>query len=310
LVAQENGGEFGNRYLANALTARGAAPAEVDAALYASAVATPDEVKRKRTLLRDRAELAVAVGDFTQAEAHARELARAVGDEDFAQEHVRWATLLVDVLVERGDVIAAGKVADDFVRRSAAWRSLARRPFDDPRPTLLAHAVRTGLRKSDELTRARDAYVTEWNEKLGASARAELWLNAWARPASDASELAAAATAMPPDVADETLERGPVGWLTTGLPQAYGGRLQHAAGHTRAAVATLEGVTRHCLVLNDAMPHRRALLWLGQAHEALGETAKACAAYAALGRHWRHAKPRSTSAETALARMRVLRCEE
>jgi serine/threonine-protein kinase len=309
VVALENGGANGYAHLANALAARGADRAAVEEAVHERALATADERERSTNELYDLAQTAASFGDFAAAERHARALETLVEHEPFAQPHVRATAFLVEVLEESGDDGGAGRAADAFLRRRPAWRSVAMRPNDDPLPLMLAASARAGLRADADAARARDAWAAAWRSKAGRSMDEEIWLQGWARPARDAAGLAAAVLAMPEAAKGKALLPSPPGWIAPqGFPNARGGRAQLAAGRAREAVATLEGVTRHCSVLSDAITQRRALLWLGQALEASGDAARACDAYGRLVDRWGAARPRSVSAEAARARARALEC--
>lgn len=308
VVALENGGDFGLAHLENALTARGADRAAVEETIHARAVGVPNERLRRKTEHFDRACLDAAYGDFDAAERELRAFADLVKDEPFAQEHVRWTALLVDVLEERGDDMGAARVADDYLKRRAAWRSAALRPNDEPLPAFLGAAARGGLRSEAEVTRERDAWASEWKTKLGISPE-EVWLQGWARPARTASDLAAAGERMPPGAATKTLLPSPPGRINVqGFANVHGGRVQLAVGRAAEAASTIGGIARHCSVLADPVNHRRAFLWLGQAHEATGDRALACVDYAGVLSRWAGATPRSVTVEAARARMRALRC--
>jgi eukaryotic-like serine/threonine-protein kinase len=310
VVALENGGDTGYAHLANALTARGADRTAIEETVHARGLQAGDPLSGRKIELYDRAQVAVAFGDFVDAEQKARALEELVKDESFVQSHVRAATLLVDVLEEAGDVDGAAKVADAFLRRRPAWRSVAKRPNDDPVPSMLAAAVRGGLRSPEEAASERVAWAAEWRTKLGNEGEGEIWIQGWARPARSVRDIEEAVAAMPEALKVKAIIPSPPGWiLPQGFANAHGGRLQLLAGHPREAAATLDGVTRHCGLLGDAVTHRRALLWLGQAHEATGDAAQACDAYAALLRHWGPARPRSVTAEAGRLRSAALRCD-
>jgi Tfp pilus assembly protein PilF len=308
ILAIENGSDYGYAHLANALAARGADRGAVAEALHARALATPDERTRRKLEVYDEAQLAIAFGDFADAERQGRVLRDLVKDESFYQEHILWATLLVDLLEERGDDLGAGRVAEEFLRRSAAWRSVASRTPDDPKPTLLVAAARAGLRSDADLARERATWLAEWGKRLGPSAGEELWVEGWARAARKPKEVRAAALAMPESAAQRALSPGVQGWLSPfGFSVAYAGRVQLASGHVREAADTLGAVARSCSVLNDAIGHTRSKYWFGLASEKLGDRDAACASYAGVLARWGHA--RSITADGARARMRALRCE-
>jgi eukaryotic-like serine/threonine-protein kinase len=308
VVALENGGDAGYAQLANALTGRGADRDAVEEAVHARALASAEPRARQKVELHDRAEVAAAYGDFVDAERLARSLEELVKDEPFVQEHVRWAILLVDILEEQGDLVGAGKVGDAFLRRRAAWRSVGKRPNDEPVPYFLFAAQRAGLRTQGDVERERATWAAEWQARAPGAAE-EVWIQGWARPARSPGEVRLAVQAMQRSTMTKTILPSPVGWiLPQGLSHAYGGRLQIAAGHPTEAVATLGSVVRHCSVLSDALVHRRSQMWLGQAYEANHDTAHACEAYAGVLRHWGHARPQSVTADAARARIRALRC--
>ncbi len=310
VIALENGGDSGYGHLANALTAQGADRRAVEEAVHARAASSPDPRNQRKVELYDLAQATVAFGDFTAAEGHARALDELVKDESFMQEHVRTTMLLVEILEEQGDDRGAAREADAFLRRMAAWRSVARRPNDEPVPSLVAAAVRGGRRPAAELTRERDAWLSVWRTKLGAAAEEEVWIQGWARPARTERDLFVAVEVMPAAAREKTLLPSPQGWISPqGFSNAYGGRVQQAAGHSATAILTLSGVTRHCAVLADASTQRRAFLWLGQAYEAAGDPRAACTAYRGLLQRWGKARPRSVSADTARARAMALGCD-
>jgi Tfp pilus assembly protein PilF len=308
ILAIENGSDYGYAHLANALAARGADRGAVAEALQARVRATTDEKTRPKLELYDQAQLAIAFGDFAEAEAKGRALRDLVKGETFYQEHVLWATLLVDVLEERGDDLAAGRVAEDFLRRGAGWRSVASRTPDDPKPMLLVAAARAGLRSRAEVAQARGAWLAEWGKRLGPNASEELWVEGWARPARKPKEIQAAVAAMPESASKRALPPGTQGWISPfGFSNAYAGRVQLASGHAREAMATLGGVARSCSVLNDAIGQTRSKYWLGLAAEKLGERDAACASYAGVLARWGHT--RSITADAARARLHSLRCD-
>jgi Tfp pilus assembly protein PilF len=308
ILAIENGSDYGYAHLANALAARGADRGAVAEAVHARALATSDESLRRKREVYDEAQLAVAFGDFAEAERQGRALRDLVKNESFEQEHILWATFLVDLLEERGDDLGAGRVADDFLHRSAAWRSVASRTPDDPKPMLLVAAARAGLRSDADLARERAAWIAEWGKRLGPNATEELWVEGWARPARKPKELKAAIAAMPESASKRPVSPGVQGWVSPfGFSTAYAGRVQLASGHLREAADTLGGVARSCSVLADAIGHTRSKYWLGLASEKLGDRETACASYSGVIARWGHA--RSITADAARARMRVLRCD-
>jgi serine/threonine-protein kinase len=87
------------------------------------------------------------------------------------------------------------------------------------------------------------------------------------------------------------------------------GRAFLLAGRVDEAISMLEEATRSCRALEIPVLHTRAHDWLGQAREAAGDRAGACAAYGVVISRWGHAVPRSVTAEHARARMAALGCD-
>ncbi len=307
VVALEDGGSYGYLHLANALLARGADRAAVEAALRARAIGIPDPKIRAQTELYERAEVAAAYGDFVETEKLARALADRMKDEPFIQDHVPWALLLIGAIEEGGDTVAAGRVADDFLRRRPAWRSVAIRPTDDPLPTMLAVARRAGRRTSEEEERGRTEWAVGWLAKLGNDNAGDIWMEEWARPARDERSLAAASAKMPEALAARALGPRPPGWIAQSFGTAYAAHAQ-TLKHPAEAAESLSRITHHCGVLQDPIAQRRSYLWRGQALEALHATSEACASYASAVAQWGHARPRSVTADAARSRMRALAC--
>lgn len=79
------------------------------------------------------------------------------------------------------------------------------------------------------------------------------------------------------------------------------------AGHADAALRYLEADTLACNWLHWPVQHTHALLHLGQAHEAMGQTEGACEAYHRVVARWAIA-PKSSTRDTAKARLQALAC--
>jgi serine/threonine-protein kinase len=87
------------------------------------------------------------------------------------------------------------------------------------------------------------------------------------------------------------------------------GRVLLLAGRQADAVAPLRAAAASCSAIAVPIDHTHANLYLGQALEATGDTAGACAAYQVVLSRWGAAKPRSLSADLARKRARALGCE-
>ena len=144
-----------------------------------------------------------------------------------------------------------------------------------------------------------------WNARPSAwFAQRVLWLHGYAAVAESAAEAAAAL---------DVLARSPV---QPGIPpfrpltalEGAVGRTYLLAGRVPEAVTWLRTAVAQCTALDFPIEHTRAHLWLGQALEAAGDDAGACASYRVVLDRWGKARPRSLSAELARDRMKARRC--
>jgi serine/threonine-protein kinase len=116
-------------------------------------------------------------------------------------------------------------------------------------------------------------------------------------------EVARAAIAALPSFAPD-----PRGGIELDAERVSVGRAYLLAGRVDEAVSWLERATRACNLVRFPVAATRARLWLGEAREAKGDRAGACADYAAVVRRWGGAKPRSVTAEEASRRAAALGC--
>lgn len=68
--------------------------------------------------------------------------------------------------------------------------------------------------------------------------------------------------------------------------------------------------TANCRVLDELIEHTRGHVFLGQAREALGDTAGACAAYRVVIDRWGIKAKKSRTLDKARARFRALACKD
>ena len=302
-IAIEPSGYRAYDFLARALCARGR-PIETVREALAQKWALYPEDRRASRKLADLAQLALLQGDFATAEKNALALEKLVASAQTELEHVEPARLLVDAYVEMGDVARAGRVAEAFRTRREAW--IATRAFGDSAlnnalPELLAMSRRAGAisRESFETKRA------DWLREAKASGSPlwarELWVPGYAAPAETVEEAREALAALPsyaplPPARDLTMADA-----ATGKVYALAGRAAEALPYLRRGTVT-------CLALDEPVAHTRAHFMLGQALEASGDSAGACAAYAVVVARWGAATPRSVTGEKARARARGLGC--
>jgi eukaryotic-like serine/threonine-protein kinase len=255
----------------------------------------------------ERALLAVLAGDFEAAERSARELQRAVEGEASFDLHVRAASLLVSILRETGRASEAAGVASALLQRKAAWSShLSASPFDVAdfffEPLLLGavrHAPPAGVSWESE----RVAWMAETRgaAKLG---DASIWSLGVASFAETEAEAVEALRSMPP-----ALQHAGQGDLARHRDSdVFAARALLLAGRPAEALALARPVAASCIALDDPFVHTEAELRLGEALEATGDRAAACAAYHAVLERWGGAHPRSSTAERAGGRLTAIGC--
>jgi serine/threonine-protein kinase len=162
-------------------------------------------------------------------------------------------------------------------------------------------AVRAGTRRDED----RRAAVAEWT-KLWDGIEGPLHLQSWelgyALPVETAAEADAALAIAPtplPRLHSNQFHR-------EGLEA--NGRTLLLAGRTSEAVASLRLAASACSALQVPLEHTRASFHLGQALEATGDVAGACAAYRVVLDRWATARPRSVTSERAKERAKALAC--
>ena len=89
---------------------------------------------------------------------------------------------------------------------------------------------------------------------------------------------------------------------------AFAARALLLAGRPAEALALVRPLAASCIALEKPFLHTEAQLQLGQALEATGDRAGACAAYRAVIERWGQSRPPSATAASALARDGALGC--
>jgi serine/threonine-protein kinase len=294
----------GYRALAQALAAEERPTPLVSEAIEQCAARAGTEPQKRVVRLRWTAGLQTRDGDFEGARKTLDALkteTRASADRSM---HAAIADLSASIALEIGDARAAGEIAQDFLARREAWIGSIF-PDDgnlalDPTGRMLAIQRDAGALDAQSFATKRDAWIAEWSGLRGAQ-RGNVWIAGFAELAHD-RESALAALAKLPELGEP---RGMVSYVRL-MP--FPGRARLLAGKSSDAVPLLRAAASACDQLHDPVTHQRATLWLGEALEATGDTAGACAAYATVERRWRAAKPRSVTAEAAQARRAALRC--
>ena len=258
----------------------------------------PDDV-RPVTELLDSVDLALAVGNFAEAERLSLEARRRIVADPDATKHDRVASRLVEAYTEMGRLEEAGRVADDHSRRKAGWVSST--DFDAVSIRMYWAMLRAKLLNPESFVQKRDAWLREIEPLTRGWLRAE----AGAAYASGVETEAEARKALELFPELESLPRH------TNLPRrTLLGRLYLLTGRARDAIPHLEKQARSCEMLFAPVDYLRASFNLGRAQEATGNAVGACAAYGNVLAHWGNASPPSRTARQARARGAALGCKE
>ncbi len=250
--------------------------------------------------------LDLLAGDFEAAERRARAIADQIEGSDDEADHARAALRLIQILDETGRAGDAAQVAADFERRRAAWAADPRgnglAAALDPTPRLVAAERAGGAITGEEAARRRDAWLARWEAQVAPAWRRHLWLHAYAAPAETPEDAALALAALP------RYAPLPSFCPTCGLIEADVGRVYLLAGRPLDAIPPLRRAARSLRALDLPIDHTRAELALGEALEATGDRAGACAAYGVVLDRWGRARPPSRSAARARQRADALAC--
>jgi serine/threonine-protein kinase len=213
--------------------------------------------------------------------------------------------LLSQVYREVHKEAAAAAIAAEYLDGRDAWEPESR--FEDwamanePTPYFLALRMRGGAITRAQFQTARAQTLKKWASRVEGDLRSFLWIYAYAAPAETPADAADAMAAIP-DFAPLPAYKP----LT--LADAAIGRAYLLAGRVDDAIPPLETAARSCFIVDHPIESTRAHLWLGEAREAKGDKAGACAEYAVVRERWENAKPRPVTMERAAAHMTALGC--
>ena len=245
-------------------------------------------------------------GDFVSAETAARAWSDAVKDSTVAADHGEVARLLVLIEEESGRTADAAADAQTYLDGRDGWEPNAR--FEDwamskePTPMMLAARLHVGAITQAVYDRELARTVDRWEARVVPHLRNFIWLYAYAVPTETPAE---GKGALEKRAAYEPLP--PFTPLT--LLGADVGRTDLLAGRVDDALEALQRATQNCSPVDHPLESTRAHYFLGQAREAKKDTAGACAAYGVVRDRWEHAKPRSVTAQKAMARLAALGCD-
>ncbi|HSQ66860.1 MAG TPA: serine/threonine-protein kinase [Polyangiaceae bacterium] len=290
-------------YVAAALMAHGAPIQSVEVALQRQWDAmTKDD--RTTGELEDRANLALAQGDFATAERATQDWEHAITKPEIMR-HSGPMQLLANIAYETGDVAKAGRIADGFLRVVPAYTP-------DPLgrdPTIWANEflVRTGKLREEDLEPKRQDWIKsqeagrtqDENRRLAAFH----WATLYAGFAESIDEAKRALDKLP-----EFLPMPPDSRRTAVFNADLGKVYALAGGRDNAelAIGPLTAVTQSCIELDSPLLQTRAFYFLGMALENKGDLEGARKAYQVVLDRWGTAKPKSTTLEKARARLKAL----
>ncbi len=210
----------------------------------------------------------------------------------------RWRA---ELALETGDITAAGRAAKTYLQRKSALAPPSHfssdELFRDATPWCVMVARRAEVLSATAARKAREAWIRTWEPRV---ATADLWINAYARPAETKQDAEEALAAAPADIRR----------LLTGLnleAEAIG-RTYLLAGRVDDALPFLESAAAQCDVRRFPLAIPRAGYLLGLALEAKGDKAGACRAFAAILDRWGKTRPRSVTAAHAADHARSLGC--
>jgi serine/threonine-protein kinase len=287
--------------LANALYAQGRSLDSAREILHRRAGGTPPTPDAAL----DEIHLSILAGDFAAAEKGVRALAKGASASHILADRGAPARLLVAITIETGRPKDADAVAREYLAGYEAWESNAN--LDDwamaQEPTPLMLNVRWhqgGITRSVYESQMAHA-VADWEKRANQEVRNFIWIDAYAVPSETADDANAALANLatyqpippfkPLSLADEAI-----------------GRTFALAGRNEEALSALDRATHNCFPIDHPVEHTRAHYFLGLAREASGDRAGACTAYRVVADRWGAAKPKSVTAQKALARIAALHC--
>jgi serine/threonine-protein kinase len=307
-IARDSGGSNGYAALAGSLAAQGSSRAAVEEALRQrwSRLVEPERTQKQ---LYEQGMLDALFGDFTAAEKKAREHERLLENDPSFDARVRPALLLVEALLEAGELDRAGKAAAEFLKRKEAlWSKLSPDSLDPPvhlfEPRLIRVSRMAGRMTEDEWRAAQGAWMVKV-QKAGLVRDSMIWTMGIAMPVETQAAAEQALASMPASLLSEA---GPL-QAAVRLSGAHIGRALLLAGRPSDALPFLRVATASCYALDDPFLHTHAHLWLGQALEQVADPKGACAAYQVVVNRWGKAAPRSVTAEAAQKRLSGLACK-
>jgi serine/threonine-protein kinase len=307
-IARDPETSSGYLALAQALASAGRPAEAVEEALRQRWSRLP-AAERARREPYERALLAVVGGDFDGAERLARDLDRSVEGDASLDAHLPPAFLRVSILRETGRAPEAARLAADLLRRRAAWASrLSASNIDVPghafEPQILFAARHAEGRPGGAWEADRAAWMAE-SHAAASLTDDSIWSLGVAQFAETRAEAAEALAGMPPSLLKRARAAEPVPPYNS---DAFAARALLLAGRAEEARGLARPLAASCIALERPFLHTEALLQLGQALEATGDRAGACAAFHAVLDRWAEAHPPSATATVARTRAGAMGC--
>jgi eukaryotic-like serine/threonine-protein kinase len=257
--------------------------------------------RRKGVEPIDRALLATARGRFAEAEALLAEGEKAIANDSNAQTHARYAGLRIAIAKELGRPKDAAKIAETFIAKKDVWiGSSFSMNTEVPMLRVMQHG---GVITQDELTKRRDDWYARARASESGRSGTFLWALAYADKIETAAEGKEAIEALPKDATGGSgLKIDKETFIRAELGNAF-----LLAGKPDEALPHLEAASNACNWLHWPVQHTHAILHLGQAHEALGQTESACEAYQRVVARWGTAQ-KSSARDIAKTHLKALSC--
>ena len=253
----------------------------------------------------DRARTAAVQGDSRALDLAMADVSRINADSSEQWPHFEETELLVAELTELGAAERAAQVADDYLRRRSAWTvDPGLNPWtvaSDDVPVMLQALLRAGRIGRAELDRRRDEWIASWRARLSPEVSRYLWMYAYAQLADTPAD-ATRALELERDF-DPIPRFRPLRFMS-----AHIGHTFLLAGRAPEALPYLRRAASQCEPFEEPFTWNRATLWLGEALEATGSSAEACAEYERAAGRWAGFGTRSVTVKEARRRLKALRC--
>ncbi len=305
MIAIDPQSSDGYAFLARASFALGRPVEAVQEALAASWKRLGDD-ERLWEEDNDRLNLATLLGDAATQDAGLQGMLGDIHGRTEARYHLIPAWTQVLVLTEAGQLHRAAAVAGDFLKRQDVWTkdpgidgfavSLDMIPF------MLKARLRGGDITASDFEAQRSAWIEGWKKRLSARSAGYLWIYGYAMVTDTADDAAKALAALPAYAPVPEFRPSLLGDAAVGRTLFLGGRVEDAIPILRSAAG-------NCDVLENPVEWVKASWWLGQALEAKGDVAGACAAYANVVKRWSGLGKRSVTAMAARKKIASLACK-